>query len=92
MVEIKLTHAHLLFSDGVNLRFHQPGESVPLKQQLLLTFTDGSALSASVQMYGGLSCWVDGDIFLITPITWLPRKNHPRLTTRTLMKLISSRS
>lgn len=63
MVEIKLTHAHLLFSDGLNLRFHQPGESVPLKQQLLLTFADGSALSASVQMYGGLSCWVDGDIF-----------------------------
>jgi len=63
MVEIKLTHARLLFSDGVNLRYHQPQESLPQKHQLLVSFTDGSALSASVQMYGGLSCWVDGDIF-----------------------------
>lgn len=63
MVEIKLNHAHLLFCDGVNLRYHQPGDPIPSKHQLLLSFTDGSALSASVQMYGGLYCWVDGDPF-----------------------------
>lgn len=63
MVSIRLTHAHLLFSDGVNLRYHQPGEPIPQKHQLLLSFTDNSLLSASVQMYGGIFCWVDGDIF-----------------------------
>lgn len=63
MVEIKLTKATLLFSDGVNLRYLQPAALVPEKHQLLLTFMDGSALVASVQMYGGLSCWTDDDIF-----------------------------
>jgi formamidopyrimidine-DNA glycosylase len=61
MIEIKLTHAFLVFSDGVNLRYHQTAESIPQKHQLLLTFDDNSALSASVQMYGGLLCWKEGE-------------------------------
>lgn len=74
-VEIKLSRSILLFSDGVNLRYHQPGDEVPKKHQLLLTFTDGSALSASVQMYGGLSCWIDGEVF-DNPY-YLAAKNKP---------------
>jgi formamidopyrimidine-DNA glycosylase len=63
LVEIQPSRATLLFSDGVNLRYHPPGAPQPLKHQLLLTFTDGSALSGSVQMYGGLACWTDQDTY-----------------------------
>lgn len=60
MLEIRLTKSTLVFSDGVNLRHHAQGEALPQKQQLLLQFDDGSAMSASVQMYGGLLCWQEG--------------------------------
>ncbi len=57
MVEVHTQRAVLLFQDGVNLRLHPAAGPVPGKHQLLLTFDDGSALSASVQMYGGLYAW-----------------------------------
>jgi formamidopyrimidine-DNA glycosylase len=60
MVEIQAGKATLLFSDGVNLRFHKKGETRPKKHQLLIEFSDGSALSASVQMYGGVVCFSGG--------------------------------
>jgi len=57
MVEVHTQRALLLFHDGVNLRLHPAAGPIPAKHQLLLTFEDGSALSASVQMYGGLYAW-----------------------------------
>lgn len=63
ILEIQLTRATLTFSDGVNLRLHPATGNIPPKHQLLLTFEDGSALSASVQMYGGLICWAAGDLY-----------------------------
>lgn len=57
MVELGLGERRLVFSDGVNLRYHGAGTTPPDKHQLLLAFTDGSALSASVSMYGQLSCF-----------------------------------
>lgn len=57
-VQITLSRASLVFSDGVNLRFIASGEPCPSKHQLLLVMDDGSALAASVQMYGGLLCWL----------------------------------
>ena len=42
------------YFDGVNLRYHAPGVKRPEKHQLILELDDGSALTASVQMYGGL--------------------------------------
>ena len=57
IVQVNFTRAHLTLSDGVNLRYLAPGEPPPARHQLLLNFTDGSALAASVQMYGGLICW-----------------------------------
>jgi formamidopyrimidine-DNA glycosylase len=56
MVEILVENLSLVFSDGVNLRYHQAYEDPPLKHQLLLEFEDRTALSASVAMYGGLLC------------------------------------
>ena len=61
LVELGFGERRLLFGDGVNLRHHGPDEMSPEKHQLLVTFTDGSALSATVSMYGQLSCFT-GDL------------------------------
>jgi formamidopyrimidine-DNA glycosylase len=63
MVEIGLSGSTLLFSDGVKLRLHPDTGPIPKKHQLLLGFDDGTALSASLAMYGGLFCWEQGDEF-----------------------------
>lgn len=60
-LEIEAGDASLLFSDGVNLRRHAAGEKRPPKHQLLIEFTDETALSASVQMYGGVVCFRQGE-------------------------------
>jgi formamidopyrimidine-DNA glycosylase len=57
LVEIQTEDKFLLFSDGINLRFHQKAEDQPLKHQFFLEFDDHSAVSATVAMYGGISCF-----------------------------------
>lgn len=52
----------LFFNDGANLRWHKPGGKLPDKHQLLLMLDDGSALTASVQMYGGMQCIPDAAV------------------------------
>lgn len=61
MVEIQVDGTCLLFGDGVNLRFNDHGAGRPDKHQLLLDFGDGTSLSATVQMYGGLWCFPMGE-------------------------------
>lgn len=61
MVELKVQDYRLVFSDGVNLRFHDKGTLRPMKHQILIEFEDGLALSGSVQMYGGLWCFVEDE-------------------------------
>lgn len=43
------------------LRYHAAGEKRPERHQLLLELDDGSALSATVQMWGALLCHKDGE-------------------------------
>lgn len=63
MVEVRTSgKGRLLFGDGVHLRFHESDEGVPKKHQLLVVFKDGSSLSGSVQMYGGLWCYLEGEL------------------------------
>jgi len=50
----------LLFEGGVTLKFIEANKSEPLKHQLYIRFDDGTALVGSVQMYGGLYAYVDG--------------------------------
>ncbi len=57
MVEIGLSRATLVFSDGVRLRLHPDAGLIPKKHQLLLGFEDGTSFSAALSMYGGLFCW-----------------------------------
>ena len=59
-VEIEAGPARILLGEGVNIRFHASGEPRPEKHQLLFEFKDGSALSVSVQMYGGMGCFRTG--------------------------------
>lgn len=61
LVEVRLGNVRLVFGDGVALNYSEPGGKIPDKHQLLLEFTDGSCLSGSVRMYGGLWCFKEGD-------------------------------
>ncbi|MBN1567450.1 MAG: endonuclease VIII [Acidobacteria bacterium] len=62
MVEIYAGKSILLFSEGVGLRFHDRKEPRPERHQLLIEFDNGTALSAAVQMYGGLGCLAEGKL------------------------------
>ncbi|MCG8569110.1 MAG: endonuclease VIII [Spirochaetes bacterium] len=55
-IHITAENSFLIFSEGVNLRYIEDLSLLPKKHQLLLEFTDLTALYASVQMYGGLLC------------------------------------
>jgi formamidopyrimidine-DNA glycosylase len=62
-VEISLTNAMLLFSDGVNLRLHPAAGPVSKKHQLLLMLDDEFCFLSIPQMYGGVFCWKNEDDF-----------------------------
>lgn len=59
LIEIKAANATILFGDGVALRYFGQGEKRAEKHQLLIEFDDFSAVSASVQMYGGMLCFTN---------------------------------
>lgn len=61
LIEITAGDAKLVFGDGVHLRYYDKGEQLPTRHQLLLEFDDGSSLVASVQMYGGLWAFPEGE-------------------------------
>lgn len=60
MVEIIAENVVILTCDGAGLKYHKPGESRPKRHQLLIEFDDSSAISVSVQMYGGIWCFEQG--------------------------------
>ncbi|MDD5509228.1 MAG: hypothetical protein PHI12_00195 [Dehalococcoidales bacterium] len=62
MVEIGVEKANILFGEGVAIRFHDKNEPRPAKHQILIEFDDHSAVSASIQMYGGLGAFFDGEL------------------------------
>ena len=82
MLEIQTDRSNLLFQDGVNLRLHPEAGEIPEKHQLLLTLQDGGALSASVQMYGGLFCWDNRETFDYSYYNVAQEKPSPLDTTR----------
>ncbi|MCL1906280.1 MAG: endonuclease VIII, partial [Clostridiales bacterium] len=59
-VEILAGPMRLLLHDGINARYFKPEDKVPDKHQLLLRFSDGSALVCTVQMYGGMQAYEAG--------------------------------
>ncbi|SHI86292.1 formamidopyrimidine-DNA glycosylase [Clostridium amylolyticum] len=60
-VEITAENSRLLFSDGVNIRYFNPGEILPKKHQLHIEFQDSSSIVCTVQMYGGLWVFSQGE-------------------------------
>lgn len=62
MVEIEVGNARILFGEGAGIRFHRRDEPHAAKHQLLLEFDDHSAVSASIQMYGGLGAFLSGEL------------------------------
>jgi formamidopyrimidine-DNA glycosylase len=61
MVEIKADDTVMLFCDGANIRHHETEKSYPKKHQLLIGFEDATAISVSIQMYGGIWCFRNGE-------------------------------
>ena len=59
-IEIVVGNAMLSFADGVILRYCESVENLPAKHQLLVTFTDDTALTGSIAMYGGLWAYPEG--------------------------------
>ena len=62
MLEVKVEKTNILFGEGVNVRFHDKVNTCPAKHQLLIEFEDRSILSFSVQMYGGVGAFLEGQL------------------------------
>jgi formamidopyrimidine-DNA glycosylase len=62
LVEIKAENANILLGDGAGIRFHSKNEQRPAKHQLLIEFDDQSAISVSIQMYGGIGSFIEGEL------------------------------
>jgi formamidopyrimidine-DNA glycosylase len=58
---IEIKAGDMLLVIGSGLRYHPEGDELPAKHQLLLEFEDSSALSASIQMWGSLLCFPEGE-------------------------------
>ncbi|MCL1913747.1 MAG: endonuclease VIII [Eubacteriaceae bacterium] len=53
-VELPIGNQLLLFRDGVNIRYFEPGAKLPKASKLSLHFDDGSTIVCTVSMYGFL--------------------------------------
>jgi len=60
-VEMQLGKMRLVLSDGVNIRLYQATDEIPEKHQLRLDFDGGKTLIFSVQMYGGIMAFEEGE-------------------------------
>lgn len=60
-VEIESEVYRITFGDGTNLRYYPKIADVPPKHQFFLGFSDGSALAVTIQMYGFIAVFKDGE-------------------------------
>lgn len=51
----------MVLSISTPIHYHAPGEKLPKKHQLLVEFEDGAAFSCTVQMWGGMFCFHQGE-------------------------------
>lgn len=61
IVRIKAGTINIVFSDGIELKLHDKNEKSPDNHQLLIEFDGSLLLSASVQIYGALWCFREGE-------------------------------
>ncbi|MCL1839934.1 formamidopyrimidine-DNA glycosylase [Candidatus Saccharibacteria bacterium] len=50
-IEIAAENYKIIFRDGANIRYYEPGQPEPAKSQFFIKFNDGSFLNVTVQMY-----------------------------------------
>lgn len=60
-VEISVGAVNLVFSDGINVRYYSSDQEIPKKHQLYIAFHDGSFIVCTVQMYGGMYLFHQGE-------------------------------
>ena len=76
MVEVEIGDAHLIFSEGASPRISAEAASLPKKYQFLMELDDGSFVTASVQMYGGVgivpAAWEDNPYYVVARDTPSP--------------------
>jgi len=61
-VEFQAGDAFVAVSEGATWHYHPDPSGIPAKHQLLLEFIDGSALSLTVRMYGGIFCFKSSEM------------------------------
>ncbi len=61
MVEIAAGDRRIVLGDGANLRYYREPDQAPVKHQLFIELSDGSVLVCTVQMYGFLLAFLDGE-------------------------------
>ncbi len=61
MVEIAAGNRRIVLGDGANLRYYDDSTKAPSKHQLLIELDDRSVLVCSVQMYGSVLVFMDGE-------------------------------
>ena len=61
MVEVSAGNRRIVLSEGINLRYYNDSNKIPVKHQLLIEFNDGSILVVSVQMYGAIQAFIEGN-------------------------------
>jgi formamidopyrimidine-DNA glycosylase len=59
---IEFEAGDMVVSVSAPIRYHRQGDKRPKKHQLLIEFEDGTAISASAQMWGGFFCFPVGGI------------------------------
>lgn len=60
MIEVSFGDIKMVLGDGVALRYYIPDKPLPKKHQLMVEFDDASFMIATVQMYGGIWCFKEG--------------------------------
>lgn len=60
-VEIAFGELRLVINDGVNMRYVRSEQDLPKKHQLYIGFAEGDGLVCTVQMYGGMMLFRDGE-------------------------------
>lgn len=60
-VELFADNVRLVFNDGTNLRYYEKDAKLPAKHQLRLEFDNGANLICTVQMYGGIHVFYEGE-------------------------------
>lgn len=60
MLETEAEDCRILLGDGVSPKYHEDSKKAPARHQLYLEFDDNTAITCTVQMYGGIWAFPEG--------------------------------